>query len=570
MGGRRGVAIIMCCILLLSGCEKKEKAEMTGEEGHVSESIHSESAEACVTPFGRYEDTVTYTLGKMTGSNRSNLPDGDTYENNAYTRYLKKKLNIQNKDVFEVAEELDFLETVTLSVINDEMPDIMIVNDVDLLQSLVDEDKIEDLTTAYEQCASGRIKEIYASYGEGMLDNVTFDGKLMALPETNIDDGPNLFWVRQDWMEVLGLSAPKTLKDVEEVVRSFIQNDPGENGPGKTVGIACEENVIGEGEYNFEYQLNTIFSSRQSFPKKWVRNQQGEVEYGSVSRGTRDALEMIRRWYREGIIDRNFLLRGNENIVNMIVNGQCGAFFGPWWAPNNPLMRAKEKNPAADWRPYLIQTGADGSTTYVEQNYSKKYVVVRKGYQHPEIVMKIVSVLFDEMKHGEEETQEVASYFQKNVDPSARPLGINVDYKDALARCWGNLRDALRGEKEISQLTALEGSYYEGCYRYQRSGRMASVEDWAAYTSRVTAPALLAGGNIKTQSPVFYGKTETMKRKWWKLEEVEKEAFLKIITGQEKLSYFDTFVETWRLEGGAEITEEVEKAISGKKLLYHG
>ena len=563
MGGKR-IALALCCIILFSGCEKRERAEWMKKDGREIESGHSEDAEACVTPFGRYENTVTYTLGKMTGSNRSNLPDGDTYENNAYTRYLKKKLNIQNEDIFEVADGLDFLETVSLSVINNQMPDVMIVNDMDLLQKLVSEDRIEDLTTVYEQCASQRVKDIYASYGQEILNNVTFDGKLMALPETNISDGPNLIWVRQDWMDELGLSAPKTLEDVEEIVRLFIQKDPGKNGQGKTVGIACEENVIGEGEYNFEYQLNTVFASCHSYPKKWVRNQQEDVEYGSISQGTRDALKIIRRWYREGIIDRDFLLRGNENIVDMIVEGQCGMFFGPWWAPNNPLMLAKKKNPSADWKPYLIQTGADGSTTYVEQNYSKKYVVVRKGYKHPEIVMKIVSVLFDEMRHGDEETREIASYFQKNVDPSARPLAINVDYQDALARCYVNLKDALRGKKDMTQLTALEGSYYEGCYRYQRTGSMASVEDWAAYTSRVTAPALMAEGNIKVERPVFYGKTNTMRKKWWKLEKIEKEAFLKIITGQEKLSYFDTFVEIWRREGGKEITEEVAASLARK------
>lgn len=558
MKRRNGIALLLCCILLVSGCDKGEQMD---EKRRETESSHSESAEACVTPFGRYENTVTYTLGKMTGSNHSNMPDGDTYENNAYTRYLKRKLNIQNEDVFEVADNQNFLETVSLSVINNQMPDVMLVNDEDLLQQLVDGDKIEDLTEVYEQCASDRVKEIYASYGSGILDDVTFDGKLMALPETNISDGPNLFWVRQDWMDELGLSAPKTLEDVGEIVQSFVQNDPGNNGPGKTVGIACGENVIGEGEFHSEYQLDTIFSSCRSYPKKWMRNEQGEVEYGSISAGTKRALKQIRNWYRDGIIDRNFLLRGNENIVDMIVEGQCGAFFGPWWAPNNPLMLARQKNPGADWKPYLIQTDADGSTVYVEQDYSKKYVVVRKGYQHPEIVMKIVSVLFDEMKHGEEETREIASYFQKNVDPTARPLAINVDYKDALARCCINLRDALQGKKETDQLTALEGSYYEGCYRYQRSGSLASVEDWAAYISRVTAPALMAEGKILEIHPVFHGKTESMRKKWWKLENLEKEAFLKIITGQEELSYFDTFVEMWRHEGGDDITEEVKKSL---------
>ena len=43
---------------------------------------------ASTTPDGKYPELVTYTLGKMTGANNSNLPKGETYENNAYTRYL--------------------------------------------------------------------------------------------------------------------------------------------------------------------------------------------------------------------------------------------------------------------------------------------------------------------------------------------------------------------------------------------------------------------------------------------------------------------------------------------------
>ena len=42
--------------------------------------------------YGAYPETVTYTLGKIAGTKNSNLPVGDTYENNANTRYLKKLL----------------------------------------------------------------------------------------------------------------------------------------------------------------------------------------------------------------------------------------------------------------------------------------------------------------------------------------------------------------------------------------------------------------------------------------------------------------------------------------------
>ena len=53
------------------------------------------------TPYGKYPELVTYTLGKIVGSNNANLPVKATYEDNAYTRYLKERLNIQNEDVLD-------------------------------------------------------------------------------------------------------------------------------------------------------------------------------------------------------------------------------------------------------------------------------------------------------------------------------------------------------------------------------------------------------------------------------------------------------------------------------------
>ena len=57
--------------------------------------------EARTTPFGAYPETIEYTLGKMTSVNNSNMPENDTYTDNAYTRYIKSVINVQNVDAFE-------------------------------------------------------------------------------------------------------------------------------------------------------------------------------------------------------------------------------------------------------------------------------------------------------------------------------------------------------------------------------------------------------------------------------------------------------------------------------------
>lgn len=439
---------------------------------------------------------------------------------------------------------------------------------MEMLQLLVDNDLIEDLTQVYEDCTSSRIKDIYNSYGSEILDNVTFDGKLMALPETNIDDGPSLCWLRKDWMDKLGLDAPKTVEDVENIVHEFVQKDPGGNGKGETVGLVCDDELTGGCGYSYEYQNDIIFASFGAFPKQWIYNKDGEVVYGSVQNEAKAALGKLRQMYQQGTLDNNFLMRESSNIIELIVSGKCGSFFGPWWSPNNPLMSAMQKNPNAEWQPYLIQTDKDGQTSFASQNPNDKYVVVRKGYKHPEIVMKIVSVLFDDLRYDEEDVREMERYYQDNVDPTARPLAINVDYKDALMRCYDSLKDAIQGRKKLEDLGLLEGAYYISCSKYldrkKETSAQKSWEDWAAYASRMTACSVLRKGQTRQVKSLFFGETKTMKSNWWRLEELEKKAYLEIVTGQKPLSYFDEFVKEWNRQGGEKIRGEVAQELKGK------
>lgn len=559
---KRMIALSLAGCLVLTGCNKQQ-TEKTDTAEHTQEWKTAET-----TPFGRYPEEVIYTLGKMTGMNNSNLPKGDTYEDNGYTRYLKKQLNIQNKDVFEAGENDNYQETVSMTIASRELPDVMVVNDMDMLQLLVDNDLIEDLTQVYEDCTSSRIKDIYNSYGSEILDNVTFNGKLMALPETNIDDGPSLCWLRKDWMDKLGLDAPKTVEDVENIVHEFVQKDPGGNGKGETVGLVCDDELTGGCGYSYEYQNDIIFASFGAFPKQWIYNKDGEVVYGSVQNEAKAALGKLRQMYQQGTLDNNFLMRESSNIIELIVSGKCGSFFGPWWSPNNPLMSAMQKNPNAEWQPYLIQTDKDGQTSFASQNPNDKYVVVRKGYKHPEIVMKIVSVLFDDLRYDEEDVREMERYYQDNVDPTARPLAINVDYKDALMRCYDSLKDAIQGRKKLEDLGLLEGAYYISCSKYldrkKDTSAQKSWEDWAAYASRMTVCSVLKKGQTRQVKSLFFGETKTMKSNWWRLEELEKKAYLEIVTGQKPLSYFDEFVKEWNRQGGEKIRGEVAQELKGK------
>ncbi len=552
--------VLIINLLILCGCGDPGATPSTRENAETKEEYEAALYTARTTPYGKYPEQLTYTLGKLSGANNSNLPDGETYENNAYTRLLNERLNVQNQDVFEAMDE-QYTDSVTMVIAQNDLPDVMIVEDLDELQYLVDNDMIADLTDSYNNCMSDTIKNIYGSYGRDILDVVTFDGKIMAIPETNISDGPNLIWLRKDWMDALGLSAPRTLSDVEEIIRQFKEKDPGHNGAGNTVGLVCDTSLCGGCGYSSEYTLDIIFAAYGAFPKQWIYDEDGNVVYGSVQPEAKEALAHIHELYKEGILDQDFLMRTSSNLIELIVDGQCGSFFGPWWAPNNPLMQAVEQNKDAEWQPYLIATEKSGLTSYHTQNPSGKYIVVRKGYEYPEIACKIVSVLFDYLRYNDRDNQEIVDYYKENVDPTARPFAINVDYNNALQICYGELNHVFAGDKSADDLNVLEYSYYEACESYLKDAENASAEDWAAYTSRITACKILNDGRTNKVESLYFGETETMVTDWWSLENLESDTYLKIVTGESSLDEFDRFVENWYQNGGETITKEVRAEI---------
>lgn len=551
-----GVTGIM---LILAGCKSP-----AGFASNDNEEYNARMEEARTTPFGAYPETIEYTLGKMTSVNNSNMPENDTYTDNAYTRYIKSVINVQNVDVFE-ANDSQYDTNVSMVISMGSLSDIMVVSSQDEVEQLVEAGLIEDLTESYNNCISDRIRKMYESYGDSLKDMVTYDGKIMALPETNITDGPNLVWLRKDWMDKLGLSEPHTIDDVVNIVKHFISEDPGNNGvdaSGKpnTVGLAVDTDVTGECGYSSEFLLDIIFACFGAYPKQWIMNDDGEIVYGSVTDEAKEALSYINSLYNQGVIDNDFLLRTSTNICELIENGLCGSFFGPWWAPNNPLANAVSRNPDADWQPYLIATDSDGTTSYHSQNPCYKYVVVRKGYEHPEIAAKMISVMFDKVRFDCTDSEEFKNYYQLNVEPTARPLSINVDYNNALSICYRNIDATISGRKNPDSLELLERSFYDACSEYIKNANKTSTQ-WAAYMSRIKACSLIAQDNIKVVDSLYFKTTDTMKSHWWRLKAKEKEAYLKIISGEEDISYFDTFVKEWNEQGGQTITSEVSESM---------
>lgn len=546
------ILAVVSLLFLVCGCGGDRQAEDLQKETSIqTEESRKAWEEASSTPYGKYPELVTYTLGQMKGANNSNLPSGETYEDNAYTRYLREMLNIQNESVYMESEDR-YDEFINILVKDRTLPDILVLSDRDTLKEMVENDLVEDLTEVFETCTTERIREMYDSYGDELLESGMFQGKLMAVLETVIDHGPCLMWLRRDWMEQLGLDEPQSLEEAFEVVGAFVENRMGTEEGEEPAGLVCDTSLVGT--TSSSYSVDPVFDSFGASPQRWV-NQNGEIVYGSLTEETKEALACLRKLYSRKIIDENFALRAQNNLRDLVVEGKCGAFFGLWWTPNNPLMDEYKRDPEADWQPYYFPAKIR-KDTYASFR-DNKYVVVRKGYEHPEIVMKIISVLFDYTRYEKKDAQEINDYFALNVDPTARPLVINVDYNEATYKVTENIRKVMNGEMEETALSPIEKSYYEACRDYLQEDTY-SVEDWAAYKSRISAVGLLVDGDY--QPPIRKYLDDPDGEVPQSLQSLEKKAFIQIIMGKQPLDYFDEFVKEWYAQGGEELTKRIRAA----------
>lgn len=541
------------CAAALWGCSAEneetipEKSVGTGVTSDVvTDSMKEAQWEtAQTTPLGRYPELVTYTLGKMTSENNSNMPSADTYEDNNYTRYLRELLNVQNDNAFEGLGSVQYEQLELMAIQEGDLPDIMLVTSKDILDMLVE----QDLTPVYEDCTSDRIKEMYDSYGEDKLGMVTYDGKLMAFPETEVYTGPSLLWMRKDWIDDLGLEEPRTMEEAMEIIKIFARENPGNSGEGN-VGLVFAPSLVGQSDSC--YSLDPLFDYFHAYPGKWLEDEEGNMVNGSVTGEMKTALAYLHEQYEEGVLDQRFMLRNKTNLTDLLADGSCGAFFGWWWAPDSPLSGLNDEN--ARWKPYLFPD--ENGVIKTSLSYGRQYcVVARKGYEHPEIIPKIISALFDYARYdGKEMAVGVGQYLGMNVDQSATPFLINTDYSDAVFRTTRRILSAMNNRKKYSDLTVLEQGYYDSCQEYLRQGQPKTGFLWAAYTSRITAVSKLINANIKYVNEGYTQEYNKLSNE--DLEELSLKTFIQIIIGEQPVDAFDEYVQQWYENGGRELTDQ--------------
>ena len=543
----------------LAGCGK------TSEESTQTTAVsEAEGTAKEDLPLSKYPETVTVHLGGSLNPN-AKLPEGMSYENNSYLDFLSEDLNI--KVVYDwIASSSDFDEKMNLCIGSGTIPELMNVNATQY-RALLKYDMIQPLDQYFDDYASDALKGYVESGGEELKKCISNDkGEMMAIPAPNITAGGiNEMWIRQDWLDNLGLEVPRTWDELAAVAEAFVTQDPDGNGEADTIGIlgpgnTDHMNAIGGNQFG----LDPLFSSFQSYPQYWLQDEDGTVKYGSIQPETRTALEKIQKLYTDKLIDPEMLVR--SNCQETLLSGKVGIFFGPWWSGYtvSDATLAGE----ADWRAYFTPLSEDGKYYTHMPDPTSTYVVVSKSCKNPEAAIKIINYLIaygkDWVADGTSAKLEVSQFY---------PLWNVYENADEIEVSTETLEKYLAGEitmddVDFSQHKLLKNDMEAVTELKKEPYDDFSLDKWNLDSdlAKINLPrlvSLLVGGNPLVNDkyiPVYNaysGQTETMQAKWANLKKMEEETFAKIIMGKADISEFDTFVENWKNQGGDQILKEI-------------
>lgn len=354
--------ILLLAILMIFIVACTNNAERTGQGSQGGNQTNHAGEEA--DPFGRYAEAITIRIGQEVDPSDTSLPEGDTPLLNQYTRHVKENLNIDVEHHF-TASPSNYDQKVSLAIASNDLPDAMIVGPVELKQ-MVEADQIADMTDVYHNYVSPAIKRIIESTGGLAMERVTFDGRIMAIPNVQLQaDGVHLLWIRQDWLDKLELEPPRTIEELEHVARAFTEQDPDDNGVADTIGLAGPDtrnklNANFLQSTNNLYGFDGVFSAFGAYPGYWIEGDDGQPVYGSILPETKEALAQLREWYAEGLIDPEMGVR--EDSGESVIAGKTGMFFAPWWMPYGPITDAVKNDPAANWQAYALPLDGNGNT----------------------------------------------------------------------------------------------------------------------------------------------------------------------------------------------------------------
>lgn len=549
-------------VLILSACSSGKVENLPDNPSNGSTpSTNNDSSEVVtegpIDPLGKYEPAIQLSVSRADEGFK--FEPGQSIDNNLVYDFYESELGIKLTNEWVVPKE-QYDGKVNVTISSGSIPDLIMVNGTQL-KSLIEADMVEDLTEVIEKYASEATREKLYSDGGLALNAASVAGRVYAVPAmTQGYWESSMIWVRQDWLDKLGLQPPKTMDDVLEIATAFAKNDPDGNNVHDTYGLGLSKELQGN--------LFGFMNSYHAYPGKWIEDADGNAVYGSIQPEMRAPLMKLAELYQNGVIDREFGVKDVGKMKEAIVAGKLGLFYNMFAAPFDGIKDMVVNNPDAVLHAYPITSFDDTpAKTYLGPT-AINYWVIKKGYKHPEAVVKLANFFQEHWlvnpKLEYSTNQETGiMYYPYTIVGFDSPQAHIIEHEAVKAAYDANI------QPDEQTMTANVFGYLRGLYQYAENPKNTQdpevANSWIYYQTFGTphsGSAVLKyyfDHDLMKPTALKVASTPTMTEKMATLIKMENVMMTKIILGEVGIEEFDKFIADWKKQGGDQITKEVNE-----------
>lgn len=471
------------------------------------------------------------------------FPAGDTIQDNVVTRKYTEMLNVDYDLSWQVDAGSYTTQLNAAIGSNADLPDMFMLNKQQMYQ-LGTAGQLMDMRPYYEEYASDALKQVLGFNDNEGIESGTINGALYGLPLTNdVGDGASLIFIRQDWLDALGLEVPSTLSELIKVAEAFVANNM--SGRSSTMGISMAKDL--------GFSWDVIANAYGAYPDLWLEDENGQLVYGSVQPEIRDALLAAQDLYKRGLIHSEFAAQDITRLGGYVAQGRLGILIGPFWYNNLYIASNFKANENAEWtviNNLCLNEGDPVASRAWDTTY--RWLAVSADCEHPEAVVKTMNLWY-EMWQGsladwywglamsdEYYDTDLKYYSPIFFDPPLKNCAVGLHVREAMET---GVTDKLNPEElnAYSRLiTPLSVAGYKSDYLtwFGSFKLLNETYDSFVYT-KFRGPT----------DPIFAAMEATV-------DELEINTFVRIIMGED-ISLFDHFVQQWYDEGGAYLTTMV-------------
>lgn len=262
-------------------------------------------------------DNVTITVELF---DRSNAPEGNTILDNKWTKYAQEQMNKVGINLEFIAvprsDEITKMQTMMAS---GTAPDLTLTYTYSYAEDYYRDGGIWDLSPFID--GADQAKNLKAYLGEDVIDIGRGGDVLYGIVARRATTANSNLFIRQDWLEKLGMETPTTPDELYDFLEACVKNNPD--------GLT---NVIGGYFWGLEStSTGTGYRNNMTMAFTQLKGDQKQMDIADgfdfyYDPGYREYIRFLNKCYNNGVMDQEFYTNTTETFVQKIVNSQL-AFY---------------------------------------------------------------------------------------------------------------------------------------------------------------------------------------------------------------------------------------------------